>query len=896
MEKQIENLLSQITLEEKVSLLAGADLWHTVPVTRLGIPAMKVTDGPNGARGAEGTMGPSSVCFPCGVALAATWNPALVERIGNALADEVKAKGAHILLAPTVNIHRSPIAGRDFECYSEDPFLTSRMAVAYIKGLQNKGVGACIKHFVCNDSEFERNSMSSEIAERPLREIYLYPFMVAVQEAKPWAVMSAYNKVNGTYCSENPYLLQNILKEEWGFDGIVMSDWMGSYSPAAAAGGLDLEMPGPARWLGKGVLEAVRSGQLSESVVDDKVRRILRTLFRVGAFDHPELQPEQGLDRPEHRALVREAASEAIVLLKNTKRLLPLDPARIRSIALIGAGGREASIIGGGSAAVTPHYVISPLEAIQQRADPTVQVHYALGQSLHRSVPVLDMHWLRAKDGRSAGLTTELFDNTDLEGAPKRVTLADCGEITWSDRFIEGVDPNKFSARLTGILTPPGSGVYKFSAFGSGILKLSIDEILVIDNWDKPPAEDSSPWEHHEYSGEIELIANHPYEMTIEFSYQGKNPWRMTRIGCLPPIPADLMDKAVELATQCEVAIIFAGNTNEWESEGFDRPDMDLPCSQNILVGRVAAANPNTIVVLNTGSPLNMPWIDQVAAVMQAWFTGQESGNAVADVLFGIVNPSGKLPNTFPKRIEDTPAYINYPGENGRVYYGEGLFVGYRYYDKKDIEPLFPFGFGLSYTTFAYHNLRLSASQYSPGDIIQASLDVQNTGERAGKEIVQLYLRDVKSSLVRPLKELKAFAKVELQPGETRTVTFNLGQDVLAFYDDRPKAWLTEPGVFQVLVGSSARDIHLTAGFEWKSGSSTASAPTARFHTGLVIQILLENPSANAVLEKHIPEMIHAPELGMAMGMSLEDIAKYVPQFLTRELLDRINADLAKIK
>ncbi|MFN2152554.1 MAG: glycoside hydrolase family 3 protein, partial [Anaerolineales bacterium] len=394
MQQNIEQIIAQLSLEEKISLIAGADLWHTVSVERLGIPQIRVTDGPNGARGAEDDMAPPSVCTPVGVALAATWNTQLVQQVGEVLADETRTKGAHVLLAPTVNIHRGPLAGRNFECYSEDPYLTARMAVAYINGLQSKGVSACIKHFVCNDSEFERQSMSSDVGERALREIYLYPFMVAIAEAKPWTVMSSYNKINGVWASENSYTLRQILKGEWGFDGLVMSDWRGTYTDGPAAGGLDLEMPGPARWMGENVLKMVQSGELSEEIVDDKIRRLLRTIERVGAFESPQLQPEGSQDKSEHRTLVRQAASEAIVLLKNEHSLLPLAPAQYKTIAVIGQNAIEAPIMGGGSSHVTPHPAVSPLEAIFERVAEGTEIKYALGASLYKNLPTLNTEFV----------------------------------------------------------------------------------------------------------------------------------------------------------------------------------------------------------------------------------------------------------------------------------------------------------------------------------------------------------------------------------------------------------------------------------------------------------------------------------------------------------------------
>jgi len=802
---KIESLIAQMTLEEKISMLAGADHWHTVPIERLGIPTMKVTDGPVGARGASSAAGPTSACFPAGVALAATWDPDLVKQVGKALAQETQAKGAHILLAPTVNIHRSPLAGRNFECYSEDPYLTGQMAAAYVNGLQSGGVGSCIKHFVCNDSEFERKSISSEIGERPLREIYLRPFQVAIRDAKPWAVMSSYNRVNGVFASENDYLLLDILKREWDFQGIVISDWFGTYSPNVAKGGLDLEMPGPARWMGEKALAAVHSEQVSEQDIDDKVRRLLRTLLKAGLFERPELQPEQAIDLEEHRHLARKAAAEAIVLLKNNKSLLPLDAQALKSVAVIGENAQRPSYIGGGSCRVRPHYVVAPLQGIQDRAGASVQVHYALGCATRKDLPVLDSSLLADE------MTLEYYRDPDLSGDPVHTETIDRLEKDWLGESVPGVDLTSFAARITGVLSVPESGVYELGLSSVGKCRLFIHGDLIIDIY-----EDTSFGERGSERVEISLEAEQAHQLRIEYASQSGSFFQSLRVGCTQKIPDDWIQQAAALAAKCDVAIVFAGLTDEWESEGFDRPHMELPGDQAALIEQVAAANPNTIVVLNVGSSLNMSWLGNAAAVVQAWYLGQETGNAIADVLFGDVNPSGKLPTTFPKRLQDNPAYLNYPGENGQVLYGEGLFVGYRYYDKKDIAPLFPFGYGLSYTTFAYRDLQLSKHKFSAGETIGFSVDVENTGSRAGKEIVQVYVRDTQSRLVRPEKELQAFAKVMLEPGETKTVEFTLDQEALSYYDPASKRWVAESGEFQVLVGSSSRNIHLVESFDFE--------------------------------------------------------------------------------
>lgn len=886
MSDRIEALISQMTLEEKVSMLAGADQWHTVPVKRLGIPVIKTTDGPMGARGADEPGAPTSACFPGGSALGATWNPELVERVGQALAEETKSKGAHILLAPTVNIHRSPIAGRNFECFSEDPYLTSRMAVAYINGLQSQGVGACIKHFVCNDSEFERQSISSEVAERPLREIYLRPFQVAIREARPWAVMSSYNRVNGTFASENDYTLLDILKGEWGFDGIVMSDWYGTYTANVPMSGLDLEMPGPARWMGEHALRAVESGRVSEEHINAKVRRLLRTLEKAGVFDQPELQSEHAMDKPEHHMLARQAAAEAIVLLKNN-HLLPLDADKVKSIAVIGENALWTSIMGGGSVRVSPHYAVAPLQGIQRRAGKT-NVSYALGCTIHRHPPLFDANWL------ANGLTLQYFANRKFAGEPVHTDVTRKMELVWFGDTLPHIEPNNFSVRLTGTFTAPESGTYVLSLACMGKGRLFIDEQQVINLWDASlatPLKDVLGIGENAQTAEIELAAGQSHELKIEFAVEPGPRWRNLRLGCMPRTRTDSIQAAASLAAQSDVAIVFAGLTNEWESEGFDRPDMELPGEQVKLIEQVAAANPNTIVVINAGSPLSMNWLDKVAAVLWAWYPGQEGGNAIADVLFGDVNPAGKLPTTFPKRLQDNPAYLNYPGENGKVYYGEGLFVGYRYYDKKDITPLFPFGYGLSYTTFEYRNLVLDAS----GDWIRISVDVQNTGSRAGKETVQVYVHDVKSRLVRPEKELKAFAQVSLEPGETKTVTLALDEESLSYYDPAAKGWVAEAGEFDVLVGASSRDIRLTARSNFEGGVAPGLVKTARLHVGLPLRALLRDAGGKAVLGKYVGAYLGDPQIEMAWNMTLEEMAAFAPSILTPEVLRAINDDLAKL-
>jgi beta-glucosidase len=798
----IGHLIDQMTLEEKVALLAGADLWHTVPVGRLGVPALRVTDGPNGARGAFGNLESTSVCTPVGIALGATWNPDLVEKVGEILGEETKTKGAHILLAPTVNMPRSPISGRNFECFSEDPFLSGEIAAAYINGVQSQGVGACIKHYACNDQEFERFTISAEVQERPLHEIYLEPFRRAILAAKPWGVMSAYNRINGVYAAENDYLLKNVLREGWDFEGVIISDWYGTYTENTPSGELDLEMPGPARWMDmKYVKAAIEDGRITEKDIDAKVNRLLHTIERAGLFENPELQPDRSVDKLEHRVLIRETAQEAIVLLKNEK-ILPLDTENVNSIAVIGENALHSQVLGGGSSAVAAHYLVSPLDGIRERAGDKIEVSYAPGCFIHKGLPAPAPDLLSTEDG-SLGLQLEFFDNLDLSGQPAYSLISKRVQFGWFDNCVPKVSQDRFSVRLSGYFTPKVKGLHTFGMNMVGRGRLFVNGEKLIDTW-----EILNP--NGQQTVQIEMAADQSYSLRVEYKWEGDPKWRSLALGHLPPHAEDLMAEAVELAARSDLVIVIAGLTSEWESESFDRVDMRLPGNQNELIEKIAEANQNVIVALNCGSPVEMPWLDQIPAVLQLWYNSQEQGNALADVLFGDVSPSGKLPISFPKRLEQNPTIINFPGDNGKVHYGEGLFVGYRYYDKKAMEPLFPFGHGLSYTEFEYSNLRIHDEEFRVNDGLRISLNVRNIGSCNGKEVVQVYVRDLQPRLTRPEKELKAFAKVYLEPGETKSVNFSLDHEAFWLYDPKEKGWVVEPGEFEILIGASSRDIRLS--------------------------------------------------------------------------------------
>ncbi|MBK9603518.1 MAG: glycoside hydrolase family 3 C-terminal domain-containing protein [Anaerolineales bacterium] len=878
---RINDLINQMTLDEKISMLAGADLWHSVSVSRLGIPQFKMTDGPNGARGAKGSMSTPSVATPVGIALGATWNPRLIEKVGNVLADELKAKGAHILLAPTVNIHRTPIAGRNFECYSEDPFLSGMIASAYIKGIQDNGVGACIKHFIANDQEYERFSISSEVDERTLREIYLEPFRIAIRNSNPWAVMSSYNRVNGVYACEYDHSLLEILKGEWNYDGIVMSDWFGTYDDGVPAGGLDLEMPGPARWMSAEVVKkSLESGTLTEERLNDKVRRLLGVLEKAGLFENPVLQPEKGEDKPEHRAIIREAAQEAIVLLKNNG-ILPL--ANVKTIAMIGPYARTAQILGGGSSSVTPHYTVSPFDGVNAPEGKDVLVEAATGAFIYKNLPAPAPETLSTPNGES-GLRLSLFAGTEFEGEPLYVETSTRVQHGWFDNSVPNVPQDNFSLRMEGLFTPQESGLHTLALSAVGWCRLYLDEKLVVDH-----GSDSDMGKQK--TAEIELEGGKAYNIKVEYYWKGDPRWRAVAFGHQPPHSADMIAEAVELAKRSDVAVIVAGLNGDWESEGFDRVDMKLPGQQDELIRQVVAANPNTIVVLNVGSPVEMPWADDVPAILQLWYNSQEQGNALADVLFGDANPSGKLPTTFPVRLEDNPAYINYPGENGKVRYGEGIFVGYRYYDKKKVEPLFPFGHGLSYTTFEYSNLQINKKSITPNETMEVKVDVTNTGKVTGKEVVQLYVRDIKSTFARPEKELKAFEKVELAPQQTKTITFTLDREAFWYFETTLNAWSVEAGEFEILVGASSRDI--------RASQMVTIEPVkraARLHAGLLINTILDDPDGRAVISKHIGGFLLMADMRMAGELTLEQVAHNHPTYVPQELVKKIEEELAKIK
>lgn len=803
-EKSINDLISQMTLEEKVKLLAGKEM-DTFPIERVGIPALKMTDGPVGLRFGRATA------FPSSISMAASWDADLLNKIGWALARETKGKGRDMLLGPCINIHRVPMGGRNFESFGEDPYLSGRMAVSYIKGVQAEKVIATVKHYACNNQEWERGSINVIVDERALREIYLPAFEAAIKEGGSWSIMPAYNKVNGFHCTENDHLQNEILKGEWGFKGFSVSDWGATHSTVNAANfGLDVEMPDRA-FFNQKLVEAVKNGQVKESVVDDKVRRVLRAMFFAGLFDKNSASDSGEVNTPAMKEVALQGARKGIVLLKNDKNILPIDVTKIKSIVVIGPNAAVAKTGGGGSSEVSPFYSISPLEGLKGRIDNKVTVNYSLGCKFDDEVALIPSSaFFTTYNGEKVnGLLGEYFNNIDLKGEPVLKRVDKQIGFDWQERApAPSLDIDNFSVRWTGKLVPSANREIDLIAMSDDGMRIWLDGKLLLDDWkDHAPEMKKMP---------IKVEAGKQYDLRIE--YYERTGGAVAKLGW--ESPKELIDEAVAIAKKSDVVIIFGGLSNKFEGEGYDRANMDLPDNQNTLIEKVAAANKNTIVVLNTGAAVAMSkWIDRVPAVVEAWYPGQEGGNAIADVLLGNYNPGGKLPTTFPVKWEDCPAYGNFPGGNGKVTYAEGIFVGYRYFDTKNVKVLFPFGHGLSYTTFGYSNIKITPTTLPDGSfVVDVSADIKNTGTREGAEVAQLYVSDKEASVERPVKELKGFQRVVLKPGETKTVNFRLDKRSMAFYDVNKKDWVAEPGEFEILIGSSSRDIRLKGAFVLEAG------------------------------------------------------------------------------
>lgn len=802
-ERRADSILSQMTLEEKLDLLGGVDGFFIRDIPRLNLPRLKMADGPIGVR----NFGPATA-FAGGIALTATWNPSLAELVGTELGRDSRAKGVHFLLAPGVNIYRAPMNGRNFEYFGEDPYLASRMAVGYIKGVQSQGVSATIKHYLGNNSEFDRHNTDSIIDERTMREIYLPAFEAAVKEAQVGAVMSSYNLTNGQHMSQNKYLLTDVLKKEWGFDGLIMSDWSGTYDGVEATNaGQDLEMPSGLHMNQQTLKPAIEQGKVSLSTVDDKVRRILRTALRFGWLD----RDQTGLSIPRYnlqgRQVALTAARESITLLKNEGGLLPLSKSKIKSILIIGPNAFPGVSVGGGSADVQPFAAISYLEGLANYAgkDPSnaFQVFYDRGL-----LPYSDLanatNFTTALTGGEPGLKAEYFTNADLKGTPVITRTEAHVDYGTAARLL--FPEQTLSSRWTGYYTPQDSASYDIFVQTTrevgGSYRLYVDDKLVLDNWTTLTA-----------LVDYRTLRLDPKPHKIVLEQHGRAFRRAVRLRMGVVQGGQFVSaNATKLAATADVVVVAAGFDAESEAESADRT-FRLPLGQDELIQEMAAANKNTIVVMTAGGGVDMnAWLDRVPALVHAWFPGQEGGTALSEILFGDVNPSGRVPVTFERRWEDNPVHDSYYPEAGtkRVVYREGVFVGYRGYERNRTKPLFPFGFGLSYTTFAYSNLSIKpVSNSDGGPRYEVSFDVKNTGTRAGADVAQVYVGATQAQVPRPAKELKGFFKVYLRPGETRKVTVILDSRALSYYDVNAKQWLAEKGAFNVLVGRSSDQIEL---------------------------------------------------------------------------------------
>lgn len=813
-ERQVESVLSQMTLEEKIDLLGGVDGFFIRDLPRLKLPRLKMADGPMGVR----NFGPATT-MAAGIALTATWNPALAERVGTEIGRDARAKGVHFLLGPGVNIYRAPMNGRNFEYFGEDPFLASRIAVAYIKGVQSQGVSATIKHFLGNNSEFDRHVTDSIIDERTLREIYLPVFEAAVKEARVGAVMDSYNLTNGVRMTENTFLNSDVLKKEWGFDGILMSDWGATYDGVAAAnGGMDLEMPS-GRFLNRQtLLPAIQDGKVSLATIDDKVRRILRKAVQFGWLDRDQTDLSIPRYNQQGRQVALQAARESMVLLKNEGGLLPLGKERIKSVAVIGPDSYPAVPVGGGSARVQPFTAVSFLEGISNYLGTSAQTFYNRGLPSLSEMAAVTNFSTAATNGQP-GLQAEYFTNPELQGSSistRTEPRLDFGGQGPALVNAAGLPEQWSSVRWTGYFVPQSSGAHDIFVQGVGEdrgYRLLVDDKLVLDNWRHSTALVGYA------TVSIDAV---PHKIVVEHTRRRGRGTPRVRLGIVRR-DAVVAPEAKTLAAKADAVLLAVGFDPETESEFADRT-FRLPPGQEQLIQEIAAANKNTIVVITSGGAVDMSsWLGRVQTVLQAWYAGQEGGTALAEILFGDVNPSGRLPVTFERNWEDNPGHASYyPGVGtNRVVYEEGVFVGYRGYERGGKKPLFPFGHGLSYTTFAYRNL--SVTPAAPDGNFRVSFDVTNTGKREGAEVAQLYIGDNHAKVPRPVKELKAFLKVNLRPGETRRVTVTVDARALSYYDVNAKQWRAEAGEFALLVGRSVEQIELKG--KLTLARSTASKP-----------------------------------------------------------------------
>ncbi len=799
-EKRIDAMIKQLTLEQKIALLGGAEGMSIRSEPSIGLPSLRMSDGPMGVR----SWGPSTA-YAAGINLAASWDTDLAQRVGVMLGKDARARGVHFLLGPGVNMYRSPINGRNFEYFGEDPYLAGQIAVGYIQGVQSEGVVATVKHYVANNSEYDRHRENSIIGERALREIYLPAFEAAVRQGHVGAVMDSYNLINGEHATQNAFLNIQVLRKEWGFRGIVMSDWGATYDGIAAAnGGLDLEMGNAEFMTAKNLIPAIKSGKVSEAVIDQKVRRILRTALQFGFLDRDQTDPSIPLYNLQGDSTALQSADEGAVLLKNEGDLLPLSPHTTHSIAVIGPDAYPAVPGGGGSSQVTAFAPVSFITGVGAGINPSgIKVYWNAGIKTPSEI-FGGTRWCLDAACKTPGLERNEFiqaSNAKItSGKDDQVnSLQDPGGVDWN--------PGYRRVEWDGYYLPNASGVYRLVAasVGEDSYKVLLDgrQILQVPSHENGQAPKSAL---------VTLQAGKA--ANIRFIYWPMTERKTAGLGVIAE--SKLLDpEAIQLAKLADVSVVSVGFGPSTEGEGLDRT-YQLPFGQEELIRAVAAANPRTIVVLTSGgSVATQGWLANVPALLQTWYGGQEAGNALEKILFGEVNPSGKLPISWEKNIEDNPTFKNYYEENGsrEVRYKEGIFVGYRYYDTDKVKPLFPFGFGLSYTSFAFSNLEITPQPASQTGTITVGFDMKNTGSRVGAEIAQIYVGDPSATVPRPVKELKGFSRVTLSPGKSCHVTVKLNRRSLAYWDTNAHQWRVDPGKFIVYVGNSSRDLPLQKDF-----------------------------------------------------------------------------------
>lgn len=788
-EQRVNELVGKMTVEEKIDLIHGVEGMHVLANDRLGLPKISMSDGPCGVHSYGKTT-----AYPATIGLAASFDVNLARRFGDSMGSDARARGVHFVLAPALNIYRTAICGRNFEYLGEDPYLAGQIVTQIVRGIQSHGVAATVKHFACNNQEVGRGDFDSVVDERTLNEIYLPAFKAAVVKGHAWAVMAAYNLLNGEHCSENLWLLENTLKKSWGFKGIVMSDWGATHSTMGAfTGGLDLEMPDSEFFNGDKIPPLLNDGRLSKATLDDKVRRLLRVMISIGALDRPQKDDSIPADDPKSDATALQIAREAIVLLKNDNHSLPLDRSKVKTILVVGPNATADVHGGGGSSYVDPFHTVNFFDGIKAKAGAGVNV-VTLPLGVDKAIQeILSRSDFLTADG-APGLNGEYFMNKNLDGKAKLSRVDAKIAFDWKGTPAPGINHDEFSVRWTGKVKIDDAGTYAFALSSDDGSRLFIDGKLLIDSWSD-----------HGAVPEMKNIDLQPglHDVKIEY-YQATGDARI-RCGWGKP-PQYLTEDQQNQIKSADAVVFCAGFNPDSEHEGADRT-FALPFPQDDLIAAVEAVNPHTIVSINSGGGVDMnTWLAKTPAVLQTWYPGQEGGIALGEILFGDVNPSAKLPATFEKHWEDSVAAKNYPQEAGKVYYREGIFVGYRHFDHSQIEPQFCFGHGLSYTTFDYKNLNISPADDGS---YKVTADITNTGDRDGTEVVQLYVGQLQCSFPRPVRELKAFARLDLKTGETKQAVMTVPHDAFAYYDVNSHGWTVEPGQFEIAVGKSSRDLPL---------------------------------------------------------------------------------------